>query len=383
MALQPLQGPPKFGPNNPGPSSLRDWVQFWRWLVGLYRVVNEISGNVTPPAPPSPPVTSHSVLEQLIAQSIRPAFPTVIDQTARQDATQALTRVIPPFPAPGANAPLVDTYASWTATNYPPEVYAVGTTFLNTTWNVLYCVRLVAGVPTWVYETGTYIAATGSRPTTGYNGAALGTNDTGLLFIDATLVQLQYWTGAAWVVAPNIPTSATILASNSDKQVIAAALTSARIFVGNAGNLPAEVALSGDATLSNTGALTLANTGVAPGPYGDATHVATFTVDSKGRLTAAGTAAISSTPSGPAGGDLTGTYPNPTVYQATGSFVVLLGFGCNGTTPQGAYPTGAAVSATGATNVAPYGYTTAAQADDLVSRVNDILAALKANGIMA
>lgn len=56
-------------------------------------------------------------------------------------------------------------------------------------------------------------------------------------------------------------------------------------------------------------------------------------------------------------------------------------FGCNGTDPQTSYVLGAAVATTGATNSSPYGFTTAAQADALVTAVNNILAALKANGI--
>lgn len=52
--------------------------------------------------------------------------------------------------------------------------------------------------------------------------------------------------------------------------------------------------MSGDATITvDTGTLTLANTAVTPASYGDATHIPTFTVDSKGRLTAASSVTFS------------------------------------------------------------------------------------------
>lgn len=63
--------------------------------------------------------------------------------------------------------------------------------------------------------------------------------------------------------------------------------TNAHLLVAD-GSAWQSVAMSGDATISNAGALTLANTAVSSASYPSAGQIPTFTVDQKGRLTAAG-----------------------------------------------------------------------------------------------
>jgi hypothetical protein len=58
-------------------------------------------------------------------------------------------------------------------------------------------------------------------------------------------------------------------------------LPSSQIYIGNASNKATPQTVSGDATLSNTGVLTLANTGVVAGIY----EPATLTINSKGLVT--------------------------------------------------------------------------------------------------
>ncbi|MFN8258859.1 MAG: hypothetical protein U0W24_24440 [Bacteroidales bacterium] len=74
-------------------------------------------------------------------------------------------------------------------------------------------------------------------------------------------------------------TNPTTLAGYGITDGLSVNLNNGNFFIGNSLNIASQVIMQGDASLSNTGFLTLANTSVVPGTY------RSLTVDSKGRVT--------------------------------------------------------------------------------------------------
>lgn len=100
------------------------------------------------------------------------------------------------------------------------------------------------------------------------------------------------------VSSVNGSTGAVTISTITGNAGTASALLTARN-IGHTGDVTGSASFSGAADISI--AMTLANTAVTAGAYGSATAVPTFSVDGKGRLTAAGSATVT-----PAWGDITG-----------------------------------------------------------------------------
>ncbi|MFN8370110.1 MAG: hypothetical protein U0T83_05740 [Bacteriovoracaceae bacterium] len=176
---------------------------------------------------------------------------------------------------------------------------------------------------------------TGSGAFSGTANRVIVSDGSGSLSVSAVnSTELGYVSGVTSAIQTQI-TNIAATASALTNSSLSSNMTSGNIFVGSAGNVATGVSLSGDATISNTGALTIASNSVALGTDTTGNYVLNLTASNGLQATAA--AGEGTTPNLVLGGSLTG---NSSILLNSQSFSFVgatysLGLDSFGTTTMG------------------------------------------------
>jgi hypothetical protein len=219
---------------------------------------------------------------------------------------------------PAQKGPWVVAAGAWTRPAWwstgsvvPPGAYFLvdpyGTTYSNTKW-------WMTTIGTITVDTTAVSFAQDSSGTTYTVGAGGGLTLAGSAFSVNTGNGITLSGGNVTAVGTGIVSvvAGGISITNSS--------SAGQIVLGNASNVPTWTTISGDATLGNTGIATLATVNSNVGSFGSSTAIPTFTVNGKGLITAAATAAVVA----PAG-TLSGTALNASVVSSSLTSVGTLG----------------------------------------------------------
>src|SRR5882672_3464523 len=121
------------------------------------------------------------------------------------------------------------------------------------------------------------------------SGASLNTTGSGTITANAFSGLLPVGNGGTGT--STLTTNGVLFGNGTGAIQTTSGPASGQILLGDVGGIPTFTTLSGDATINNTGALTLKNTGIA-GTYGSALTIPVLVTDAQGRVTGVTNTAI-------------------------------------------------------------------------------------------